>query len=416
MRTPADAGAKDGGADAAGPGPDVLADLAPTKLPDAGGDLVAQPDLPAADLAADKLPSTTPDVNASTPDAVVRPDGGGASPVPTGCGVTPVSTRYFCDDFESGISKWIVSGQDWDTTAAMARSGANSITDSPNGNIVAGENAAITMATSVDLTSAVAPVLVFWDKLAAGYAGAYVEASSDGGTTWSQVAKVSGNHSTWILQQLSIASFAGKKARIRFRLQDSYADSDGWSVDDVEIRELPAADTTRAGAVGCGAMPVATTTRYFCDDFESGLSKWIASGQDWNTTFSNARSGTHSVTDSPDGNVVTDENAAITMALSVDLTAAVSPVLVFWDKRAANSNLTYVEASSDSGTTWSRLACWGNCDFNTPTNDHSTWLLEQLSLATFAGKNIMIRFRLQQWANYTGDGWYIDDVEIREAD
>jgi hypothetical protein len=341
---------------------------------------------------------------------VIRQDGG-ASPVATGCGVTPVATRYFCDDFESGISKWIVSGQDWDTTASMARSGANSITDTPNGDIVAGENAAITMATSVDLTSAVAPVLVFWDKRAASLNNTYIEASSDGGTTWSGLASSGGgDHSTWLLEQISIATFVGKKVRIRFRLAQFYSyPGNGWYIDDVEIRELPAADTARVGATGCSTMPAAKTTRYFCDDFESGLSKWIVSGQDWNTTFSNARSGTHSIKDNPDGSIAPDENAAITLALPMDLTTALSPVLVFWDKRAASLNQTYIEASSDGGTTWSGLADWGG-------GDHSTWLLEQISLATFVGKNIMIRFRLGQFYSYPGDGWYIDDVEIREAD
>jgi hypothetical protein len=431
MVAPADASIKDGGADlasgfrdapggtgadGAGAGPDVLADLAPSKLPDAGADLVAQADLPAADLAADKLPSAT-DVNPSSPDAIVRPDGGGASPVPTGCGVPAVATRYFCDDFESGISKWIVSGQDWDTTTSMARSGANSITDSPNGNIVAGENAAITMATSVDLTSAVAPVLVFWDKRAASSSNTIVEASSDSGTTWSQLAcwgscYSSANHSTWLVQQFSLATFVGKKVKIRFRLVQNYNTTDGWYIDDVEIREPPPPDSARVGAAGCAAMPAATTTRYFCDDFESGVSKWIVSGQDWNTTFSNARSETHSVTDSPDGNIATDENATITMALPMDLTTAVSPVLVFWDKRAASSSTTIVEASSDSGTTWSQVACWGSCS---SAADHSTWLIQQFSLAAFVGKTLMVRFRLAQNYN-TADGWYIDDVEIREAD
>jgi hypothetical protein len=419
---PADAGTKDGGADAAGPGPDVLADIAPTKLPDAGGDLVAQLDLPAADLASDKLPSTGPEVNASTPDAVSLPESGGGSPVATGCGVPPVATRYFCDDFESGISKWIVSGQDWDTTASMARSGVNSITDTPNGQIVTGENAAITMATSVDLTSAVSPVLVYWDSLAAGCSSTgsgnsvYVEASSDGGTTWSELVHAwCADHSSWALQQFSLVKFVGKKVKVRFRLlQWANYVGDGWYVDDVEIRELPAVDTARVGAAGCSAMPAATTTRYFCDDFESGVSKWIVSGQDWNTTFSNARSGTHSVTDSPDGNIVAGENASITMALSVDLTGAVSPVLVYWDKLAAgcsstgSGNSVYVEASSDGGTTWSQLV-------HTWCSDHSTWLLQQLSLAAFVGENVMIRFRVLQWASYVGDGWYIDDVEIREA-
>jgi hypothetical protein len=397
------------GADVADTGPDVSADVAPSKLPDARADLVAQVDLP-ADLPVDKLTSTGPDVNSSTADAVIGPDGGGESPVPTGCGVAPTSTRYFCDDFESGLSNWVVSGQDWGLTTEQARSMGHSATDTPGGQITTGENAAITMATSLDLTGAVAPVLVFWDKRAAGYSHTYVEASSDGGTTWSQLADWWGDadHSTWLMQQLSLSSFVGKKVKIRFRLAQyaSYT-GDGWYIDDVEIRENWPVDSTGAGAKGCDAMPAAVSPRYFCDDFETGISKWIVSGYDWNTTVIEARSGGASITDTPEGSIVSGENAAITMATSLDLTGAVTPVLVFWDKRAAGYNDTYVEASSDGGTTWSQLAYWGN-------GDHSTWLMQQLSLSSFVGKKVKIRFRLAQWASYTGDGWYIDDVEIRE--
>ena len=40
-------------------------------------------------------------------------------------------------------------------------------------------------------------------------------------------------------------------------------------------------------------------TTYFSDDFESGLGKWIVSGKDWAIITTDARGGTHSVTDSP---------------------------------------------------------------------------------------------------------------------
>jgi hypothetical protein len=331
-----------------------------------------------------------------------------------GCGAMPaaVGIRYFCDDFESGLAKWIVSSQDWNTIGVTARSGLHSVTESPDGNLLTGENAAITMAVATDLTGAVSPVLVFWDKRAASYNGTYVEASSDGGTTWSQVAawsSSSNDHSTWLQEQSSLATFVGKSVMIRFRLAQSGSYSgDGWYVDDVEIRETTPADTTRAQATGCAAMPAAVATRYFCDDFESGLSRWMVSSHDWNTTSTTARSGQYSVTDSPDGNILSGENAAITMAVPTDLTGTTAPVVVFWDKTAAGSNYTYVEASPDGGTTWSQLKNWYNAD-------HSTWMQEQFSLTSYVGKSVMIRFRLAQSGSNTGDGWYVDDVEIREA-
>jgi hypothetical protein len=250
---PADAGAKDGGADlagteAAGSGPDVLADLAPTKLPDAGADLVAQPDLPAADLAADKLPST-PDVNTGTPDAVSLPEGGGAAPVATGCGVPPVATRYFCDDFESGLSNWVVSGQDWNTTTSTSRSPTHCLTDSPDGNYGNSVDVAIALTRAIDLSGATQPVILFWHKLflsAEGYTSlvgwgdfAFVEASTDYGTTWREIGHYSAvTVTSWSLQQFSLAAFVGSSIKLRFRLWTNTADvSDGWYIDDVEIRE-----------------------------------------------------------------------------------------------------------------------------------------------------------------------------------
>jgi hypothetical protein len=380
------------------------------------------------DGAVPDLKSANPDVARSpdtlTPDAPIKvtDDGGGRSTVLTGCGVSASTPRYFCDDFESGLSNWVVSGQDWATTAAQARSGGNSATESPNGDIASGEKAAMTMVASLDLTNAVDPILVFWDKRSAYYNTTCVEASSDGGSTWSQLISWLGStgayndHSTWLMQQASLASFVGKKLKVRFRLDQTNTSTayDGWYIDDVEIRENWPVDVSGTGATGCGAMPAPISARYFCDDFESGLSKWIVSGHDWNTTTAQTRSGSVSITETPDGQIITDENAAATMARSIDLTGAAAPVLVFWDKRFANYNTTYVEASPDGGSTWSQLISWTGS--TGASSDHSTWLMQQVPLTSFVGKKLKIRFRLDQANTSTAyDGWYIDDVEIREA-
>ena len=276
---PADAGAKDGGADATGPGPDVLADLAPTKLPDAGADLVAQPDLPAADLAADKLPSTTPDVNASTPDAGGCPTGttlcgstcvdtlttaahcgtceiacapgqicaNGSCKAVTGCGVPATTTRYFCDDFESGIDKWTVSGYDWGLTTDKSYSPNHSLTDSPDGNYSANSVTNVTVAGALDLTNAKSPVLTFWDTgnlpyVFGGEAHSNVNASTNAGLTWTQIwTRSQWSLTNWQQEVVDLSKYAGQPAvRLRFTLENSSGPSagDGWYIDDVEVREL----------------------------------------------------------------------------------------------------------------------------------------------------------------------------------
>jgi hypothetical protein len=274
----ADAGVKDAGRDV------TYADIAVVDLPPAdstpvGGAEVAVVapeagpadatvadakllDTPAADSGA---PDTTAVADTSTvfdvpaiPDVTIVPDApptDGASQVLTGCSAPPLGQRYFCDDFEAGLDKWVVSGQDWNTTTTTWRSASHSISDSPDGDYTSNENAAIMMAASVDLTSATSPILSFWYKLNlyAAYSSdcynpcdrAYVEVSSDGGVNWSEIVSwwSTTNTSTWVLAQLALSSYKGKKIKIRFRLLDSTntfyspGQADGWYIDDVEIRE-----------------------------------------------------------------------------------------------------------------------------------------------------------------------------------
>jgi hypothetical protein len=180
---------------------------------------------------------------------------GGGSEVLTGCGATPLSTRYFCDDFESGLSKWELSGQDWDTIASTSRSPTHCVTDSPDGDYPHLADYSLTMAASVDLTSATAPVLVFWQKRVlssdggtASYSAtdaATVEASADGGLTWETLVsyRYETNTSTWTAGQFSLSSYEGQRVKVRFRLRDidtgwGSSQGDGWYLDDIEIREV----------------------------------------------------------------------------------------------------------------------------------------------------------------------------------
>ncbi len=277
-------------------------------------------------------------------------------------------------------------------------------------------------------------MLTFWQQLSLyclhtygqcriGDAGdaVLVEASSDGGLTWSQLVRMSNvsNTSTWSRQMLDLASHAGTRLRIRFRLADN-GDSnvaDGWTIDDVEIREFDQTSSPPNSSGGCRA---ATATRYFCDGFEGGLDNWITSSKDWNTTTSsNAVSDTHSLTDSPGGNYLDSAIASATLAGTVDLTAATAPALVFWhklqlDSYRVNASYSYdaanVDISTNGGMSWSTLSA-----FNYSANT-TTWSRQLLDLTPYVGSRVTIQFRM--WDNaasgHVADGWYVDDVEIRE--
>jgi hypothetical protein len=168
---------------------------------------------------------------------------------------------------------------------------------------------------------------------------------------------------------------------------------------------------------GCGKV---TTKRYFCDDFESGLDNWHYATEGWGLTTTTFQSANYSVTDSPNGNYPAGDKSDITMVKSVDLTAAVSPIVTFWHLLSVGNSFeccnytypdyAYVDVSSDGGNTWTILTSF------TDANNTSVWSFQQFSLASYAGKKIKLRFRLvDNTISPTADGWYIDDVEIREA-
>jgi hypothetical protein len=412
----------------------------------AGAGGTATRDAGASDLPADRPADTVvvPDTKATTPDTAVLTSGdGGASTVLTGCGKV-TTKRYFCDDFESGLDNWHYATLGWGLTTTTFQSPNNSVTDSPNGNYPAGDKSDITMVSSVDLTGAAKPVVAFWHKLSLNSCEAYpscdsycsdvtyVDASSDGGNTWTVVTSFNctNNTTVWSFQQLSLASYAGKKIKLRFRLNGSDGGADGWYIDDVEIREAvqPSAGGSDGGSqnavsaesTGCDGAPVAG--RYLCEDFETATdlnTNWLVATNGWNTVDSTYQSPIHSVTDSPSGNYPAGAKSDMTMISSVDLTGAVSPIVTFWQKLSLNSceaypscdsycsDGTYVDVSSDGGTTWTVLTSY-LCSSNT-----TVWNFQQLSLASYAGQQIKLRFRLN--GPYGGaDGWYVDDIKIRE--
>ena len=195
--------------------------------------------------------------------------GGGSAVVSNGC--EDVTTwRYFCDDFESGLSKWNVAIGGWDTVTSTYQSPTHSVTDSPTGNYAQGAYNEISLVDSVDLRQAVDPIVTFWHRLE--LAGdpfwgcsadwpedsdhSYLEVSIDGGSTWTQLAAgfCGSNTTTWVLRQFSLADYVGQQIKLRFRVEDQNdgAQADGWTIDDVEIRELTATSAPGSGGTGGG--------------------------------------------------------------------------------------------------------------------------------------------------------------------
>ena len=304
----------------------------------------------------------------------------------------------FIDDFESGLGNWSAGGQ-WGLTDSNCLDGNFAVTDSPSGDYPDNYNGSLTLATSIDLSTASSPVLIFWHKMWLAYADyAYVEISTDGGFNWSTLTNWYHNQyfSTWTLSRLDLSAYVGMQIKIRFRLLETNINvADGWYIDMVEIRD---------------ANDEPTLPYPFSADFEGTLDNWLVSDCDWSLVSSNCLGGSTAITDSPLGNYPDNANSMITLAGNIDLSSATSPVLIFWHKMwLAYADYAYVEISTDGGVSWSTLTNWYHNQYL------STWMLSRLDLSAYVGMQIKIRFRLRETNITESDGWYLDKVEIREA-
>ena len=176
----------------------------------------------------------------------------------------------FSDGADSGRSAWNSSGtsttQSWDTTGSSAFSGRYSYTDSPSADYTHNGSSTFTMKTGVVLAGAGAELRfrAHWD-IEGEYDIALVEASTDGGLTWTalpgrytrpgsgafggkQIAAVPGFDRTrreWVEETMNLDQFLGSNIRLRFRLEsDPYVQRDGIYVDDIRVllyRSVPTA-------------------------------------------------------------------------------------------------------------------------------------------------------------------------------
>jgi hypothetical protein len=315
-------------------------------------------------------------------------------------GDEPVLPYPFSDEFEGTLNNWQVSDCEWAMITSECLDGSSAISDSPAADYANGANSMITMTGNIDLSSASAPVLIFWHKFSLAYGDyAYAEVSNDGGVTWS-VLTYWGHQdyqTTWMLTRLDLSEYAGSQVKVRFRLRETSRDvSDGWYIDKVEIRE---------------ADDEPSLSYPFSDDFEGSLDNWQASECEWSMVTSECLDGSAAITDSPSVDYANGANSMITMTGSIDLSSATTPVLTFWHKFwLAYGDYAYAEISADGGVTWSVLTYWGHQDYKT------TWMLTHLDLSDYIGSQIKVRFRLRETSRDVSDGWYIDRVEVREVD
>ncbi len=168
----------------------------------------------------------------------------------------------------------------------------------------------------------------------------------------------------------------------------------------------------------------------FYDDMEAGAGNWshqATVGTDhWVISTNQAHSPTHAWF-VPDDGVTTDSRLWTTQPITVGAGSA----LTFWHKYAfegTDYDGSVLEISTNGGTSWTDLGSYStsngyngtiNSCCSNPlggrlgwTGTLAEWTEVSVDLSSFAGQQVMIRWRLGSDSSFGATGWYIDDVQI----
>ena len=174
------------------------------------------------------------------------------------------------------------------------------------------------------------------------------------------------------------------------------------------------------------------------DNVEDSAQNWLADPP-WATTTEDSMSPITSWTDSPSAFYDNNRDDSLTLATPISLTGVPAPQLKFWHHYSLESGFDfgYVEAATSSATgPWTRLAAYSGTVTSPYTgpvpgtaaknetggaavtnaflsSPGEPWVLEQLSLAAFAGEPALwVRFRIKTDDSVVNDGWFVDDIAI----
>ncbi len=137
----------------------------------------------------------------------------------------------------------------------------------------------------------------------------------------------------------------------------------------------------------------------------------------WAVTSEHFHSAANAWSDSPVISYQHGTDCVIMLRGAFDLTAASAPVhLTFWDRwhlKAYDRAQVEVQEYGSSGWTNVTTEDNGSLHYN---NSNLAFIYETVDLSNWVGRKIRIRFRLDATSNQsTGDGWYIDDIRVFEA-
>jgi hypothetical protein len=136
------------------------------------------------------------------------------------------------------MGNWTAVGG-WGLTTSQFYSPANSFTESPTGNYTNGSVRTLTLTTGRNISNNPVTILTFFHKYTIEVLdNAYIEVSSDNGTTWNSVKYYYGTQSAWQQEVLDITELANSSTNLKIRftlVTNGQVVADGWYVDNIKI-------------------------------------------------------------------------------------------------------------------------------------------------------------------------------------
>ncbi len=315
-------------------------------------------------------------------------------------------TVVFSDDFENGLSKWVVSGElRWRTgqldenVAISGHTISNNVAEADD----CDRECILEMRNGVDLSDVTSATLEFYRFVDNSLdRGEYLKVEAYDGTSWNQLAIYGDDYDTnddaWHFETLDISDYTNSDFKVRFIVLAS-SRSEDVGVDEIAIRIRTS---------------VTDLPTIFSDDFENGLSKWTKTG-DYNWNDETLDDGV--IIDGFDiSNLVAqadncDNVCFLTMAQSVDFSSASSKSLIF--DRFVDSSLDrneYLRVDAYDGISWTYLETYGD---NNNKNDKE-WHNEIIDLSAYTNDDFKIRFVAQ--TSKSSEEVAVDNIQLKTGD
>jgi bacillopeptidase F len=125
----------------------------------------------------------------------------------------------------------------------------------------------------------------------------------------------------------------------------------------------------------------------------------------WAAATNYAHGGSKSLTDSPSGSYPNSSDTAATLKMIMPDGRC---LMSFWHRYAfeQDSDFGWIQVSKDNGANWTTI-------YMITGQSGTNWEKVTLDLTEYANQQTVIRFRLTSDGSINFDGWYIDDLEIR---